>query len=304
MQTISVMLQADHPSHIEAFQDIVAKVRSQVQTRPVTIETRLTQEEHLATFTFVSWSSEEYTIDTIDIVRAFVSLILAEWVVRVIEPQIVASCVKQELPLPDQEWEIMRLYILGALHESLDDTALAGHTALRKARLYRTFFAYLLEHRDIHLLGFSRFRLKEYRREVEEIVNGALKEYREDKQYHEFLELLRYYADTQETQYETIHVVLSDERFDLFDEQGGPISHEQLGSIWTMAESAERSEDSLVSALITLAPQSIVFHQSGKRQGLVQTIDRIFPGRVSHCSACTHCIRSGRQLDLQHPTRL
>ncbi|WP_134684669.1 putative sporulation protein YtxC [Brevibacillus migulae] len=304
MQTISVMLQADNPSHIDEFQSIVERMRSKVQTHPVTIEPRLTQEEHLAVFRFVSWSQEEYTIETIDIVRAFVSLVIVEWIIRVMEPQIVSDCIRQELPMTNNEWPKVKPYIKRALNEPVCTQHEVGRTAMRKARLYRTFFTYLLENREIHLHGFARFRLKEYQKEVREAVTSALEEYQEDKQYEEFLELLRYFISTQDTQYETVHVVPTEKHFELFDEHGSLIALEKLETMLGMMDTPERSEDGLISALITLAPEKIVFHQTEKRQGVAQTVSSIFEGRVSYCSSCAHCLLTGRPLDLQQPTRL
>ena len=304
MQTVSVMLQADNPSHIEEFQAIVERLRSKVQTHPVTIEPRLTIVEHLAVFRFVSWSSEEYTAETIDIVRAFVSLVIVEWVIGVIEPELVASCINQEITDASEEREKINPYVLRALHDPLEHDAPVDRTAMRKARLYRTFFTYLLENRELHLHGFVRFRLKEYRQEVVEAVSVAVEEYQEDKQYQEFLELLRYFISTQDTQYETIHVVPADKHFELYDEQGGLISLEQLEVIFGLADPQERTDDNLISSLITLAPHKVVFHQTEIRPSLAQTIHSLFDGRVTYCTSCTHCLLNGRKLDLQHPTQL
>ncbi|NGQ94475.1 hypothetical protein G3578_04690 [Brevibacillus sp. SYP-B805] len=304
MQTISVALDADNPSHIGAFQAIVESLRQKVRTDPVTIEVAPTRYSHTAVFTFVSYSAEEYTLETIDIVRAFVALALAEWVVRVVEPACVALCVRNE-PRAIGEWEKLKPYVLRVLNESAYGEASIGKNTLRKSRLYRTFFAYLLENSEVHLHGFVRFRLKEYRQELAEAVAEAIDDYLEDQQYQEFIELLRFFVSTQESRRETIHIVpLEGNRFALYDESGLPLQLEGLEAYVGMRDAPDRTDDLLLSALISLAPHKIVFHQAEGRQALAQTLHSIFEDGFSYCSACAHCLINGRTLDFQQPTPL
>jgi putative sporulation protein YtxC len=304
VQTLSVALEADNPSHIGAFQAIVESLRQKVQTDPVTIEVTLTWHPHLAVFTFVSFSAEEYTLETIDIVRAFVTLALVEWVMRVVEPACVALCVRNE-PRAIGDWEKLKPYVLRVLNESAYEEAFIGKNTLRKSRLYRAFFAYLQENNEVHLHGFVRFRLKEYRQELAEAVEEAIDDYLEDRQYQEFIELLRYFVSTQESRHETIHIVpLEGNRFSLYDENGLPLQLEALEAYVGMQDAPDRTDDLLLSALITLAPQKIVFHLTEGRQALAQTLHSIFEDRFAYCSACAHCLINGRTLDFQQPTPL
>ncbi|RYD06895.1 hypothetical protein N752_01845 [Desulforamulus aquiferis] len=50
-------------------------------------------------------------------------------------------------------------------------------------------------------------------------------------------------------------------------------------------------EDLLISALITIAPNKIVFHTNLQDQPetTMETIKSVFAGRVSECSGCTLC---------------
>jgi putative sporulation protein YtxC len=305
VQTLSVLLQADNPSHIDAFRAIVERLRQKVQTHPVTIEVSLSQHGQFAIFTFASWSVEEYTLETIDIVRAFVALASVEWVIHVIEPEMVTGCMREAAADTTGDWEQMKPYVLRVLEEPVSEETPIGKSTMRKARLYRAFFAYLLDHSELHLHGFVRFRLKEYRLELMETIDAAIDEYLEDKQYQEFIELLRYFISTQESRHEVIHIVSgTNKHVSLYDENGLPLQLEQLESIYGLSDPCDRSDDDLISALITLAPKKIVFHHADERQALAQTLQSIFESRFSYCSTCAYCLISGRALDLQQPTQL
>jgi putative sporulation protein YtxC len=155
------------------------------------------------------------------------------------------------------------------------------------------------------VLGFVRFRLQEHWGDLFELVEAGFDDYLEDKQYQEFVELLRYFISVQETKHDLIHVVPSlDKHFHLYDECGEQILLDHLDAILNMEEQKCREEDYLVSALVTLAPRQIVFHRAEDRQALAQTIGNIFDKRLLACTSCPYCLASRRALDANKPTQL
>ncbi|UFJ39221.1 putative sporulation protein YtxC [Brevibacillus humidisoli] len=304
MQTLSVFLEADKPWHSEMFRTAIRKIESKVETGSVTIEYKEEMRGTYHVFRFVSWSSEEYTLETRDVVRSFIALVAVEWIVRVMEPDVIQGVLAKEYgPELAQEWEAVLPHIQ---HVLLD--AEAGQTrdaaTARKARIYRKIHAYLQDNHELVLEGFVRFRLKEYWDELAEAVEWGIEEYLREKEYREFVELLRYFISLQEARYRIVHVVPRNGKpYGLFDEKGQVIRLDQLDAMISHSEQEFRDEDYLVSALVTLAPLKIVLHRSEEKPALAETLRSIFGERLSYCGACAYCLSRNRtNLDFRKPT--
>lgn len=84
----------------------------------------------------------------------------------------------------------------------------------------------LWAHEGLTVEGFVRFRLKEYVRRVGEVVERAAAEVLLDREYREFLRVLRYFVESQRPRVAELHVQLdpSGARFRLIDHAGRPLS--------------------------------------------------------------------------------
>ena len=300
MQTLSVFLQKDKPASCEHFRQIVAKTKEQVPTAPVTIEVREDSSAWYDIFTFVSWSAEEYTLETRDIVRSFVSLVVMEFIIEQLQPQLIKQIIRKEFHSQvASEWSDLFPYIHSVLKENDTEPSKLSY----KTRLYQHILEYLQDHRDIVLDGFVRFRCKPYQDTLHDAIELGLEQYREDKEYKEFVELLRYFVSVQETRYELVHVVRSSSKpFLFFDENGSLINLEQLDLILQSVGQEFREEDYVVSALITLAPKRVLFHMAEQRLNLIETLTGIFGERLDACKSCAYCQNVQRALDFIKPT--
>ncbi|GAA4704392.1 putative sporulation protein YtxC [Brevibacillus fulvus] len=313
MQTISVYLPKDQ-SACQTYRDLVDTLLQQLQTYPVVISYReeMLQDDHL--FRFQSWCHEEYTCETRDRVRVFVAITIAEWIKRVREPQLLEQYVEQDWLIETAE-EISEIlpFVQRILDEPIPgEEKGAAKAILRKAKLYRKVFEYLQENGEMIVEGFIRFRLKDYQHELLEAVELGIDDYLEEKHYQEFVELLKYLIAIQETRYQLVHVVPhSYKQYQLYDQAGTKIQLEQLDAVFHSGEWKRREEDYLISALVTIAPQTIVFHLADQKQALVQTIGTIFENRLVYCSSCAYCLTNKNgakaiepRLDANNPTHL
>ncbi|WP_126428076.1 putative sporulation protein YtxC [Brevibacillus marinus] len=302
MQTLSVLVQADKPWHSDAFRAAVRMIEGKVETGAVTIQYNEQLLGKYRVFRFVSWSSEEYTLETRNVVRSFIALAAVEWIVRTVEPEVLQAVLAKEYgPELAREWEAVLPHIRQVRQQS---EAGRDWLSLHKANLYHKLYDYLQEHHELVLDGFVRFRLKEYWNELAEAVEWGIAEYLREKEYREFVELLRYFISLQESRHRLVHVVPQEEkRYALFDEAGELIRLEQLDALIANAEQEFRDEDYLVSALVTLAPGTIVLHRFQDKPALAETLRGIFAERISCCEDCTHCLPWSRSsLDFRKPT--
>ena len=143
--------------------------------------------------------------------------------------------------------------------------------------------------------GFINFRLKDYLFELERLVDEAVEDYLLEKEYDDFIDLLRYFVDTQEPRLDKVHVMFgSSGIFGMYDQNYKMIDNDFLeGFILDLMDNDLSYEDLLVSALITIAPTEIVMHLPGpieEMSSAVSTIQSVFDERVTICVGCSKCL--------------
>lgn len=163
----------------------------------------------------------------------------------------------------------------------------------RKGLVLHKILAYVKCHSTIILDGFVRFRLKDYIEQLEETVDKAIDEYLMDREYKEFIKLLRHFVDLQESKRQIVNVVFGNDEFYLLDENSSIIEKDLGFDMLTKGNSDFNVEDMLVSTLINIAPKRIVLHGSlGKeKRDMINALYNIFEGRVSFCSHCDLCVK-------------
>lgn len=148
---------------------------------------------------------------------------------------------------------------------------------------------YLRANSDLFLEGFLRFRLKDYFQELEESLEKAVDSFLVEREYLEFIRLLRYFVEIQEPRIDEVHVLIqSKQDFYLLDEAKHPINPEQLQGVLAELNQDVDYEDLLLSALITISPRRIILHINSNIE-IVETILNVFRERVIICQGCESC---------------
>ncbi|MGI6169488.1 MAG: sporulation protein YtxC [Christensenellales bacterium] len=146
---------------------------------------------------------------------------------------------------------------------------------------YKRSLDVLREGREISLDGFQRFRMKEMAAVCEMCVDDSFDKMVIEQEYREFLKLLRYFVETQTPLVEEVHLIGRDGKLELTDENFLPIQKDMLEQLWLDADYIGMSdEDKLISILISIAPSRIHLHGDGGNQKILETIIRVFNGRV------------------------
>lgn len=162
----------------------------------------------------------------------------------------------------------------------------------RRSVIIKRLMDYFENSNNIILDGFVNFRLKEYMKDLEDVVDKAVDDFLTDREYKEFIRLLRYFVDIQEPKIDTVHVVVDfDNRYALLDGMKREITNECVREYVNEISTEINYDDLLVSSLITFAPRRIVLHGTGRfrNKELLETIKSIFLGRVIICQGCEVC---------------
>ncbi|ABO50138.1 conserved hypothetical protein [Desulforamulus reducens MI-1] len=163
----------------------------------------------------------------------------------------------------------------------------------RKNLIIKRLVEFLEQSNNLVIDGFIRFRLKDYINEIKEAVDQAVDDFLMEREYREFIQLLKYFVEIQDSKVDVVNVLMNQRgTYKLYDENNEPISSEFLeGFILDIMDNEINYEDLLISALITMAPNKIVFHfgASHKPETTIDTIKHVFEGKVEECPGCKLC---------------
>ena len=150
----------------------------------------------------------------------------------------------------------------------------------------------LRETQEINLDGFLFFRSKGYLKGLREIADRAVDEYLMEREYNDFIRLLKYFVDLQSPKLETVNIVIKDETYQLLDGDLKELDdHFIESSIQESLESDMNADDILISFLLTMAPARINIHFAGRAMNkeIIDTIINVFGERVKICCGCDLC---------------
>lgn len=149
------------------------------------------------------------------------------------------------------------------------------------------------ENKEINISGFLTFRTKELKGDLECIVDKVLEEYMVEKEYNEFIQLLKYFVEVQESKVEEFNILIEKNgKYYLRDKEGNDLAGDMLMELPKVRfDSKENTEEIIISTMITNAPKKVIIHcaQHCKNKELLQTIGKVFVDKVYYCDECTAC---------------
>ena len=167
------------------------------------------------------------------------------------------------------------------------------YKATRKNRIMREIIEYLDVEKEFNIEGFINFRLNVYLNELNVTAERALEIFIAEREYNEFIKLLRYFVEIQECKIDTVHLCQSkDGRYILYDDKKNSISSEYFDELRTdILDDTINYDDLLISTLITVSPNKIMIHciDKFKNKELIQTISNVFAERITICNSCELC---------------
>lgn len=226
--------------------------------------------------------------------KAVVSNVLADYIIRRYEQKLIERIINSNYCYfsPMERKEILK-YALNILMNEEKAFLNSYFQIRRRNMIIHRLLDYFENSNNIILDGFVNFRLKDYVRDLEDIVDKAVDDFLMEREYREFIRLLRYFVDLQDQGFSEIHVIASfDGRYILLDETKREITNECIKEFSSEISGDDiNHDDLLVSSLITLAPRKITIHGVGqfKNKELLETIKNVFCGKVFLCGGCEIC---------------
>ncbi len=171
----------------------------------------------------------------------------------------------------------------------------------RREEIWAHALPYIQECKSMVLDGFVTFRLETYQHTLEELVDTAVNEYVIEKEYTEFIHLLKIYIDSKEPISSLVHLVYTNGESILLNEEKNIISlDDSIFHAKYLSDISFSSNDYALNALLTLLPKKIEIHLIGYEDEFIHTLKQIFGNRIFLCTDCNIC-RTYRVLNNVHP---
>lgn len=182
-----------------------------------------------------------------------------------------------------------RREILNYCNELLESTQ--KDKMLRENIVFSACFDYIKENKYLILDGFICFRLKQYMKELDEIVDIAVDKFVIDREYNEFTSLLNLYVNTKEPEAEVIHLIYQSQESILLNENMQIIdTSSNIFDAKYLSDITFSSNDYALNALLNLLPQNLYVHLiDGVKDEFIETIELIFDERIHICKNCEIC---------------
>ena len=162
----------------------------------------------------------------------------------------------------------------------------------RQIILFDTFYEYITKHHSIVITGFINFRLKDYRNLLENLIDFSVNEFIIEREYLEFVSLLRLYVNSQIPSPIVVHlvafgdnIILLDEHLEIIDVNKKALNAKYLSDV------SFSNNDYVLNTLLNLLPKTIHLHlvSSSTNLDFINTLQLIFENRTKICTDCNIC---------------
>ena len=149
---------------------------------------------------------------------------------------------------------------------------------------------YVKENKAMILEGFVYFRLRAYLEYLDEVVDSGVNQFVIEKEYREFISLLRVYVESKVPEYNLLHLIYINGESILLDEKRNIVSvSENIYNAKYLSDISFSSNDFALNTLLCLLPRRVEIHLIDDEDEFINTLKLIFEGRVTICKDCDIC---------------
>lgn len=153
-----------------------------------------------------------------------------------------------------------------------------------------SFFSYLSKEHSLILDGFVHFRLQPYIKSLDSIVDMCVNKFIIDREYHEFISLLKLYISSSDSTCDVIHLIYKNEESILLDASKKVISlDDSINTFKYLSDISFSSNDFALNTLLSLLPRKLYIHIIDKEDDFTNTLKLIFDDRAFVCNDCSIC---------------
>ena len=157
--------------------------------------------------------------------------------------------------------------------------------------LYNSLYSFISNNKVLLLDGFINFRLQAYTAILDDIVAESVNSYIIEKEYMEFISLLKLYINSQKNNSNIVHLIYNTSESILLDEHKNLIlNSEEIFNAKYLSDISFSANDYTLNSLLNLLPKKIYIHLIDNQiDEFINTLQLIFENRVSICLNCEIC---------------
>lgn len=215
-----------------------------------------------------------------------ISSLISDCILLFFEPLLIKRCINLNyFYFDDFEKKLIEKNSYNYIQIDEDDTL-----KYRKDEIWVNVLNYLLENKSMILDGFVNFRLENYLDTINDIVDYSVNKYIVEKEYTEFINLLKIYIDSKQSEADLVHLVYTNGESILLDSGRNIISlSDNIFNAKYLSDISFSSNDYALNALLTLLPKRIELHVIGYEDEFINTLKLIFGNRIFICEDCNIC---------------
>ncbi len=166
--------------------------------------------------------------------------------------------------------------------------------------LQEAYFKYLTSSKTLVLDGFIKFRAKEYIKLLDELVDTSVNKFIVEREYEEFIDLLRMYISSKSSSNNLVHLIYSNGESILLDENSNIIdTNDSAFAAKYLSDITFSSNDYCLNTLLNILPEKIHIHLIDNEDEFINTLKLIFENRIIICKDCNIC-KTYRLLNTSH----
>ncbi|MDE5831324.1 MAG: putative sporulation protein YtxC [Clostridia bacterium] len=158
--------------------------------------------------------------------------------------------------------------------------------------VYSAVSDYIQKNKSLVLEGFVNFRLSNYMKNLDYIVDLSVNKFITDKEYLEFVNMLKLYITLTPPKSSLVHLVYFGGESILLDKDRNiiPLDDENLSTKY-LSDISFSSNDYALNTLLNLPPRRLIIHLMDKNNcdEFINTLKLIFDNRYEICSSCELC---------------
>lgn len=154
--------------------------------------------------------------------------------------------------------------------------------------LSKPLIEYLKDNKSIIIEGFLNFRLPDYKNHLDDNIQEAVNQFILDKEYFEFVNLLKSYVDSKIPNDKIVNLVYVNSEAILLSSNGDIIKLDSFDSIY-LSDITFSNNDYVLNTLVGLLPSKIILHLITPKDNFIDTIKLIFDNKVIECDGCEMC---------------
>lgn len=213
-----------------------------------------------------------------------ISKILTECIILLYEKKLILSLInKNYFYFSDYEREKIYEHYLEHSNEN-------NYLHNKKKLIKSAVSTYLNDNNKMVLDGFVMFRLNNCITLLDEMVDLSVNSFLLEKEYIEFICLLKVYIESKFPTLELVHFIYHNDNCLLLDQYLNVIPvNKDIDDIRYLSDISFCDNDYFLSTLLHISPQKLIIHCNDEGNDFVNTLKLIFSDRVESCSECGIC---------------